>query len=414
MSRLFSTPARRAGRAAIAVALLVLAACQESVSVPGTPVGPVPHTPSTPNFATTIDWSDGAVVGWNHVLRKLVVQNLTGPAPAIRMYALLSVAQHNALLAAERAGGASARGSDAGAVAGASAEILSYLFPAQAGRVASLVDELELARPGNGGGADFAVGESLGRTAAASVITRAMSDGFFAPFTGTVPVCAGCWLATPTPPAFATLGQAKTFVVSSGSQFQPPAPPAFGSPAFVADLAEVRAISDSRTPAQDSIAKVWALMGGTVTTLGYWNEAGANLVVRYGLGERRAAHVLALMNMAGYDALVSSHQAKYTHWLLRPSQADPLIVPAIGLPSFPAYPSNHATVSAAAAAVLGDVFPGERPVLDAAAFDAAISRIYGGIHYRFDANAGLALGRAIGEYVLGQANGGRSPYGVSK
>ena len=227
--------------------------------------------------------------------------------------------------------------------------MLAYLFPGEVAFLEGKVDEQQAA-PGWPGSRheDFASGEAIGRSTAAGIIARAQGDRFFAPFTGTVPICTRCWLAVPTPPAFATLGEALTFLLTSGSQFRPPPPPAFGSAEFIAGLAEVRQISDTRTPQQDAIAKFWALPAGTITPQGYWNTLGSDFAVRYHLSERAAAHALALMNMAAYDAIIASHDAKFTYWLIRPSQADPLITLAIGLPSFPSYPSNHATVSSAA------------------------------------------------------------------
>lgn len=386
-------------RVAMMFGALLLAACQESTSFPTMPsTPPLPTTPNTPE-ANILVAESGASVAWNLIARDLVKKYAFGAAPAIRVYALISTAQHQAVATAAETRGP-VRASESAAAAGASASALTYLFPAEATYLEGKVDEQEQSPfPGNEG-KSFSAGEQIGRTIAGTVIERARGDGFFTPFTGTVPTCPGCWLAVPTPPAFATLGQAKTFFLTSGSQFRPAPPPAFGSPAFVADLAEVRRISDTRTPKQDSIAKFWSLQGGTVTPLGYWNEVAAQLITKYQLDERRAARTLAVMNMAGYDAIVASHEAKYVYWLIRPSQADPKITLPIALPSFPSYPSNHAAISVAAAVVLGDAFPAERGKLLAQAEQAAISRIYGGIHYRFDATAAITLGQKIGRLAL--------------
>jgi membrane-associated phospholipid phosphatase len=334
----------------------------------------------------------------------------TGPIPAVRLYALLSIAQYNAVLATLNAEAGPIHPSDAAAVAGASAAVLTYLYPGEAAYLEGQVDEQETAPTGSGDRyGDFASGEQAGRSVAAQVITGAQTDGFFAPFTGTVPVCAGCWLPVPTPPIFATLGQARTFVLASADQFRPSPPPAPGSAAFQAALAEVRQISDTRTVVQDSIARLWALPAGTVGPLGYWNEVGTRLIVSHHLNERLAASTLALMNAAGYEAIIASHEAKYFYWLIRPSQADPLITTSIALPSNPSYPSNDAAVSAAAATVLGTTFPSDQAALDAAADEVGISRVYAGIHYRFDSDAGLALGRTIAHYVLDLEGQGRAP-----
>ena len=106
------------------------------------------------------------------------------------------------------------------------------------------------------------------------------------------------------------------------------------------------------------------------------------------------------MNTAGFDANIASHEAKYTYWFVRPSAADPAIKLAIGLPNHPSYPSNHAVISGTAANVLSNVFPAERERLGALANEAAMSRIYGGIHYRFDADAGLEMARKLAALAL--------------
>ncbi len=380
---------------------ILFAACQDAVST-------TPLAPAAVSVGSTAEVN--ATVAWNKVARELVMQYKTGAPPAIRAYALLSIAQYNAVIAARTTAPVALRPAERAAVAGASAAILTYLYPAEQAMLEAKVDSQELASTIPGQQVrDFAAGEQIGRTVAAAVITRAIGDRFFAPFTGTVPVCAGCWLAVPTPPAFATLGQAKTFFLTSGSQFRPAPPPAFGSPDFQAALAEVRQISDTRTPQQDSIAKFWSLQGGTVTPLGYWNVVASNLIVQHQLDERRAALTLAIMNAAGFDAIIASHEAKYVYWLIRPSQADAQITLPIALPSFPSYPSNHAALSAVAATVLGAYFPTQRQALQSAATEAGVSRIYGGIHYRFDSDAGLAMGRAIGQYVLQRAPVGLTP-----
>jgi membrane-associated phospholipid phosphatase len=392
---------RRAGRWATALsAAVLLGACQE------------PLTVVSPLIAAKSPAADaGATVAWNRVARELVAKHRTSVPVSIRTFALLSVAQYNAIVAAERGSPAPRTLSERGAIAGASAAVLAYAYPVEAAYLEGLVDEQSATTdaPGPFDG-EFAAGEAIGRDVAGAVIARAQTDRFFEQFTGTVPACAGCWLADAGPPAFATLGQVKPFFLTSNNQFRPAAPPAFESPAFAAALAEVRQIADTRTAEQDSIAKFWALPLGTVGAQGYFNQVAAELAVKHHRTERATAHALALLNMAAFDAIIASHEAKYHYWLIRPSQADPLIVRAIPLPSFPAYPSNHSTLAATAATVLGQLFPSERAQLDAMAAEGAISRLYGGIHYRFDTEAGLALGRRVGAWVLAHDVVGHQPF----
>jgi len=115
------------------------------------------------------------------------------------------------------------------------------------------------------------------------------------------------------------------------------------------------------------------------------------------------------MNMTAFDGLVASHEAKFFYWLLRPTMADPGIKLAIALPNFPSYPSKHATLSSGIARILGESFPAERDWLEARAVEAAISRICGGIHYRFDADAGLLLGRTVAVWALAHDVNGHDP-----
>ena len=72
----------------------------------------------------------------------------------------------------------------------------------------------------------------------------------------------------------------------------------------------------------------------------------------------------------------------------------------IGLPNHPSYPSAHSCGTGAWVTVLADAFPSERPALAAYAQEASISRLYAGIHYRFDLEAGEAIGRAAGRLAL--------------
>jgi membrane-associated phospholipid phosphatase len=116
--------------------------------------------------------------------------------------------------------------------------------------------------------------------------------------------------------------------------------------------------------------------------------------------ESEAARILFLMNAAAWDALIGCFDAKYYYWFIRPPQADPAITLPIGLPPHPSYPSAHSCISGSSTEVLAAEFPSERGKLEQIAEEASLSRLYGGIHYRFDMVAGLALGRAAAGKAL--------------
>jgi PAP2 superfamily len=335
-----------------------------------------------------------ATLEWNQLARNMIEKHKPNQQGAQRGMAYLTLAQYKAVDVAERQRRKSAAIS--GAVAGASAAVLAYLYPVDSAAFEAEVRarEATLERRRRD---DFRAGEALGRTYGRKAVNLAKSDRFDAVWTGTVPTGPGIWFSSavpPAPPLLPLLGEMQPFFMGAGNHFRPAPPPAFGSPGFLDALAEVRRISDTRTARQDSIAKFWAMGTGSLIA-GFWNTTAAQMIQRRHLDEREAAHALALMNTAAMDALIACADAKFAYWLLRPTQADPAITLAIGLPNFPAYPSNHACFSGAAAYVLGALFPHERHRLKTMAYHAGISRVFGGIHYRFDSDVGLEIARKV-------------------
>jgi membrane-associated phospholipid phosphatase len=190
--------------------------------------------------------------------------------------------------------------------------------------------------------------------------------------------------------------------LTSASQFRSAPPPAFGSPAFQAALAEIRQISDTRTAAQVQIATFWAQGVGTPTTPGFWLQVATDGIHQHALSERQATHLYALLGATMWDAQIGCWDAKLTYWFIRPWQADIAItvVPAVGKPNHPSYPSGHSCVSSSAAEVLSAFFPEQHGQLGAMVTEAGLSRMYGGIHYRFDIEAGQTLGRNVARFTI--------------
>jgi membrane-associated phospholipid phosphatase len=332
-----------------------------------------------------------------------------GQQAALRALTYVSLAQYNAVVAAEKADENDTHPSEQGAVTGASAAVLTYLFPSAATFIETQVAVQEAAPqwPGEKH-TEFDAGEQIGRSVGADVVAHAQTDRFNAVWTGTVPTGPGKWISS-GPPVFPLLGQMRTFFMTSGSQFRPGPPPTFGSPEFLSALAEIRQFSDTRTAEQLRIAQFWAAPSPSLVA-GYWNEQASALIVDRHMSEREAAHAFALMNMAAMDANIASHDAKYTYWFIRPTQADPGITLAVPLPNHPSYPSNHAAVSGAAANILSHLFPSDKSHLASLAQEAAISRLYAGIHYRFDMDAGLEIARQVSDLAIEFDVHGQQPF----
>ena len=353
-----------------------------------------------------------ASTGWQAQARALVASNNQSPLVAARVYAALGVAQYAAVddvaaLSAEDGttpehgfgtGGRSRYEAERGAVAGASARVLSFFYPGAATALAERVQNEANAGPGDVH-PEFTRGVAVGTAVGNWMVARLQSDGFTTPWTGTIPTGAGIFIPN-GPPAGPQLGAVTPYFLSAGDQFRPAPPPAFQSPTFVTELAEVKTFSDTRTPQQLATAVQWNYGNGTYTPPGYWNELASQLIEANGLNEREATHVFALMSAAGFDALIGCWEAKYHYWYIRPWQAQSGITLPIGAPNHPSYPSGHSCVSAAMAGVLADFFPAQANALNAQVTDAGMSRIYGGIHYRSDITAGEQLGRSTAQLAI--------------
>jgi len=346
-------------------------------------------------------------VRWSTILRDYVAGKegaaKPNPVAVFRAFAYLSVAQYEAVIAADDDKGRPPRASPQGAAAAASAVVLGALFPADAAFFASQLAQQESENGVSQKAASaFAAGEAVGQSVGATVVDRARSDHFDAVWTGAVPVGPGYWRSDfdpPRPPQLPLLGQMQPFLMQSGDQFRPAPPPAFGSEEYLAALAEVRHFSDTRTADQTRIAQFWAMTTGSLVS-GFWNEETTKRIQRYHLNERRSARALALVHMAAMDATIACYDAKYTYWLIRPYQADKAITSPIARPNHPSYPSSHACSSGAAANVLAALFPADAAELIAMADEAGESRLYAGIHYRFDKDAALRIGQQVAGLAL--------------
>jgi uncharacterized protein (TIGR03437 family) len=162
----------------------------------------------------------------------------------------------------------------------------------------------------------------------------------------------------------------------------------------------VKSTVEHLTRAQLAIATKWADGASSPTPPGHWNFIAETYVSNANFTEVRAARAFALLDMAMMDAAISCWDAKYFYFNPRPGQLDPSIRTVIGLPNFPSYTSGHSTFSAAATVVLTYLFPAGADYFNAQAQEAAISRLYGGIHSRSDIEVGLDQGKRVGGYTV--------------
>lgn len=334
---------------------------------------------------------------WNEYACELIARNQVGQFPAARTLAYLNLAINNAIVAAGQQGR-----TPAGAAAGASAAVLAYLFPKEEQAIAARLSSETAALASDGPGADFAAGVEIGRAAGADVVAAAKTDRTDLAWTGPAPNGPDKWssrLQPPRPPLGPRLGEMRPFFLTSGAEFRSAGPPAFDSPAFRAAVTEVRATSDKRTNEQLRIAQYWEQVSGTFTA-GFWNDVTRDALSVRGRSEQESARILALVHMAAVDSFIACHDTKYTYWVPRPAQVDTGIRLTIGLPNHPSYPSNHACISGAVGLVLDAQFPEQGGRYSAMSRQAGESRLYAGIHYRFDVDDGFAIARKVSARAL--------------
>jgi membrane-associated phospholipid phosphatase len=289
--------------------------------------------------------------------------------------------------------------------AGAAAAVLGYLFPSDAEDFSAQADEAARSRVQAGVQfpSDVRAGLELGRAVGDLVIERARGDHFSDPWTGTVPDVAGQWSLKGYPagtvPFFPTAPTWKTWVLSSPSQFRPGPPLAFDSPELTAQLAEVK--NFPRTFQTNQAAFFWH-----PAAFPRWFAILNQKIFEERLDDNppRAARAYALGSISEYESLVAVLDAKYAYWAIRPFQLDPAVNPLFQTPAHPSYPGGHGTLDGAWATTLSYLFPHDAAFFTGRAEEAASSRVWAGIHFRYETEiVGLTLGRAVGRAIVERA-----------
>ena len=395
------------------------------------------------------------VTDWNQNAQQALLTANTSPIASSRALAIVHVSVFDAVNGIERRytpihvdfdapPGASRR---AAAVQAAYATLVK-LFPSQKATLDAERDA-SLASIASGEAAEdsqsIARGLEWGQQVADDILLWRSTDGFAPappPFLGGLGV--GQW--RPTPPGFLPgagpqFAHMTTWALNSPSQFRPSGPPALTSDQYAADFNEVKEIgsinSSTRTADQTQIAVFW-----NGNTPAYWNRVATTVAAERHTTLSENARLLAMLNVAMADAVISCWDAKYTYVFWRPITAirlastdgnpataeDAAWTPLLVTPNFPEYPSGHATVSPAAVVVLGTYFGNDSEFtltsetlpgvvrsytsFTQAADEAFDARIYGGIHFRSACRDGRALGTQVGSFVV--ANVAQSIHGKRK
>lgn len=287
---------------------------------------------------------------------------------------------------------------------------------------------------------------AFGDTVARVILARAKKDGYFqsrgkAKYLGSNDP--GKW--RPTPPDYLDgvewcWNTMKPMIMDSASQFIPPVPPLFSldtNSVFFKSVREVYDINKNLTEEQINIARYWDdnplvimhsghMMFGNkkITPGGHWMGICAIASKQSGADAIKTAYAYALTSLALYDGFISCWDEKYRSSYIRPvtiinETFDNAWLPFLQTPPFPEYTSGHSTITASAAIVLTSIFGDNFAFQDTsdlryigmqrhfnsfneAAAEVSISRVYGGIHYRFSVDTGAEQGKKLGNFIVGK------------
>jgi hypothetical protein len=363
------------------------------------------------------------------------------PPYAVRALAYLSVAQFDGLISAWKykfeynrpAPSATDSGIEAayvdngipsypshGAVIAVTArEILSAMFPLEKAYLAERATEhiQSLKWAGINVDSDIVAGEMIGNAISQKALARAANDGMKKaqcpkPVSDSIAQAAydrfgWKWenVEVPVRPVGLTplYGKVQMWNVPTVEEVRPIAPPAPGSAAYEADVAELKNYADNMTEEWRAIANFWQDGLGTYTPPGHWDRFAKEFAYKYKMNPLRTARVFAYLNMAMMDGGISCWDAKYYYHYPRPINLIEGFKTIAGTPNFPSYTSGHSVFSAAGATVMTYMFPEEGDLFMNWAEEAAISRVYGGIHWTFDAYIGTEQGINVANYTLNVA-----------
>jgi hypothetical protein len=395
-------------------------------------------------MVTAAPAASNAVMDWNQIALAATVTAGQGAVPQTRSMAIAQVAMHDAVNAITRryrtylTHGAPPIGADPEAAAIAAAHTaLTKLFASNA----TIVATLNTARAASLAAHNFSESDSgvaFGNSVGAAIFSHRANDGaaqasfpYVAPGAG----LPGVWTAFgPAAAVIPGWGRVTPWVMKSGDQFRPDAPPSLGSGRYARDYGETREIgsvnSTVRTAEQTQIATFWL---GSPSAI--WNGVARQVIVARNLDLSSTARTLALFYLAASDSGVACWDAKYTYNFWRPTLAirngdvdgnDATVAEADWLPLFttpqhPEYPSGHSTNSAAMATTLSMLFgddPGVPLVVTSPTNTALVrqwqtfsegvdevidARIYSGFHYRTSDDVGAKLGRQVARFVVKHA-----------
>ena len=387
---------------------------------------------------------ENVVLQWNRVLRETL--STPGQQPPtvlpVRSYAMMHAAIFDAVNSIEGsytpyliAVPANPRASQEAAAAQAAHDVLATLYPTR-----RTIFATELADSLNGiPWLRAQQGSKVGATVAERLLAVRANDGWnitpIPPYV--LPATPGNWqpIAPSTAAGFTHFGAVLPFAITASTRFTPNPPPALTSAEYTADFNEVKEIgrvdSATRTADQTLVARLWANVNTPTTIFFVWNNVARTVAISRNNTTAENARLFALLNISFHDAVQTTFASKFVYGLWRPLTAirradedgnpnttlDLTWTSLLTNPPYPTYAGNNAAIGTSQATILALFFGRDDisyqhtwegaggatrtyPGFTAMADEQALSRVYGGIHFKFDSTAGQSAGRNVANYVF--------------
>ncbi len=378
------------------------------------------------------------IVEWNEILEGVLPASGLSPP---RHYAMLHIAMFDAINSIERSHRpyrlkvhASRGACPEVAAAQAARDILTAQFPAgQTTYDAALRARIARVSPG-----EAAQAVRIGKAVAAAILRWRQDDGWaVAPPPYVLPPFPGAYQSAATA-GFRQFQYMKPFALITNTQYLPPPPPTLTSADYAEDFEEVKQVgseaSPVRTPEQTQLAQSFASVTSRTVHWALWNHVARDTARSAGLSLIETARAYALLNVSIHDGLQTSHTSKFIYGFWRPltaiqradddmndlTTADPSWKSLLTTPAYPSHAGNQACVGASAARALALIHGTDQIAFTAkwvgsgtnpdvsrnyASFtqmaqDQADSRIYGGIHFRFENEASQEACPKVAEWVF--------------
>lgn len=312
------------------------------------------------------------LIAWDGILTNIVRSESLGSSDASRLFAAVSVAQHDALELGVGESGVDTAG----------ALVLCSMHPDTCAAMKKMLSKNRY---------DTAVATLVGDKVTVFLQTQQAQEHAPSPPTGSAGVLQVDTMETPSAGSLGLWLKSDAVTV--------PPPPAVGTPQDMYELQSARDNAAAVGVTQMQRILYWA--GLTVTPPGLWlQETDRELAAHPSLSVTDAARIRAAAATAMADAVTACWNVKYTYWRARPSERGQKVIPKLMVPPSPGYPSDHSMTAWSAATVLSAAFPDAADDITARAQEDSDSRVWAGVEYTYDRDAGIAAGKAIGKNIL--------------